>query len=84
MAAILSRPQYVKTLKPEQNGHQFVVDIFKYFVDGQDGYIYWTFNEVCSLGSNWWSVSTGWGNGFASNTQQTIAWRNDVLNPDSI
>ena len=72
----VTRPQWVNTLMPQQNGRYFAVHIQVHFFQWKLLNFEQNFTEICALGSNWQYGSIGSDNGLAPNRWLTIIWSN--------
>ena len=71
----VTRPQWVNTLRPRQDGRNFYRWHFHmHFLEWKVLYFDLNFTEVCSQGFNWQNVCIGSGNGLVPNRRQAIIW----------
>ena len=74
----VTRPQWVNTLSPRQNGCQICRHHFQmHFPQWKCGHFYQYFIEYCSVGSNWLKSALIKNNGLAPSRWHVIIWIND-------
>ena len=74
MHICVTRPQWVNTLRPEQNGCHVASSIFIYIFFKEILHFDSNSLDSCSQGSHWQYVYIGLGNGLGTIWWQTITW----------